>query len=171
MPYINYKRSNHPFIEMTVMPKGAGSENMSASAMLTPSQGLKGIKRFALETVLKAGGNPCPPIIVGMGIGGSADIAMKLAKESLLRPLDKPNPDLQVAALEKELFEALNDLGIGPMGLGGKTTLLGLNIELAHCHTASLPVAINIQCWAARKATARVHPDGRVEYPSHEGVR
>jgi fumarate hydratase subunit alpha len=169
MPYVNVVPSKEPYLEMTVMPKGAGSENMSAMAMLTPSQGLKGIKEFALDTLVRAGGKPCPPIIIGMGIGGSADISIHIAKEALLRPLGVPNPDPEIAALEAELFDILNDIGIGPMGLGGKTSLLGLAIEYAHCHTASLPVAINIQCWAARRCTARIHPDGRVEYPSHEG--
>lgn len=169
MPYINMEETDDPYLEMTVMPKGAGSENMSAMAMLTPSQGLKGIKRFALDTLVRAGGKPCPPIIIGMGIGGSADISIHIAKEALLRPLGQRHPEPDIADLEEELFEALNDIGVGPMGLGGKTTLLGLNIEYAHCHTASLPVAINIQCWAARRCTARIHPDGRVEYPSHEG--
>jgi fumarate hydratase subunit alpha len=170
MPYVNLAITGDPWLELTVMPKGAGSENMSALAMLTPSQGVKGIKRFALDTLVAAGSKPCPPIIIGMGIGGSADIALHLAKESLLRPVDQHHPEPDIAALEKELFDALGTIGIGPMGLGGRTTLLGLNIEYAHCHTASLPVAINIQCWAARKATARIHADGRVEYPSHEGV-
>ncbi len=169
MPYINLLASPKPYLELTVMPKGAGSENMSAMAMLTPSQGLKGIKRFALDTLVRAGGKPCPPIIIGMGIGGSADISIHIAKESLLRPLGQHHHEPEIAALEEELFEALNTIGIGPMGLGGKTTLLGLNIEYAHCHTASLPVAINIQCWAARRCTARIYPDGRVTYPSHDG--
>ena len=163
MPY------EDPYLELTVMPKGAGSENMSAMAMLTPSQGIKGIKQFALDTLVRAGGKPCPPIIIGLGIGGSADISIHIAKEALLRPLGQHHHDPEIAALEEELFEALNTIGIGPMGLGGKTTLLGLNIEYAHCHTASLPVAINIQCWAARRCTARIYPDGRVTYPSHEG--
>ncbi len=169
MPYVNVVPSPEPYLELTVMPKGAGSENMSTMAMLTPSQGLKGIKRFALDTLLRAGGKPCPPIIIGMGIGGSADISIHIAKEALLRPLGQRHHDPAIAALEGELFDALNAIGIGPMGLGGRTTLLGLNVEYAHCHTASLPVAINIQCWAARRCTARIHPDGRVEYPSHEG--
>jgi len=169
MPYINLEPSHDPYLEMTVMPKGAGSENMSAMAMLTPSQGIKGIKQFALDTLVRAGSKPCPPIIIGLGIGGSADISIHIAKEALLRPIGQHHEDPEIAALEKELFEALNTIGIGPMGLGGKTTLLGLNVEYAHCHTASLPVAINIQCWAARRCTARIYEDGRVEYPSHEG--
>jgi fumarate hydratase subunit alpha len=167
MPYINYKNSDNDYLEITVMPKGAGSENMSALGMLLPAQGVKGIKEFALQTLVNAGGKPCPPIIIGMGIGGSADISMKLAKEALLRPVNEHHPDQEIAMLEKDLFEALNTIGIGPMGLGGKTTLLGFNIEYAHCHTASHPVAINIQCWAARRATARIYADGNVEYPTH----
>src|SRR5512136_2440435 len=146
-PYINWKLHDKDYIEITVMTKGAGSENMSQLAMLTPSQGLKGIKEFVLNAVLRAGSNPCPPTILGLGIGGSSDIATKL---------------------EKELLEATNMLGIGPMGLGGKTTCLGLNIEYAYCHTASLPVGLNVQCWAGRRGTVRIHPDGRTSYPTHE---
>jgi fumarate hydratase subunit alpha len=168
MPYINYKFSDNNFMEIAVMPKGAGSENMSALAMLNPSQGLTGIKEFALNTILNAGGKPCPPIIIGMGIGGSADISMKLAKEALLRPLDRHNSDAQIAGLETELKDAVNALGIGPMGLGGNTTALGVNIEHAFCHTASLPVAINIQCWAARRASCRIYPDGKIEHTTHK---
>jgi len=167
MPYINYRFSKEDHIEIAVMPKGAGSENMSALAMLIPSQGLKGIKDFALNTIVNAGGKPCPPTIVGMGIGGSADISIKLAKEALLRSISIRNSDQQIAELESELQEAINSLGIGPMGLGGKTTVLGVNIEYAYCHTASLPVAINLQCWAARKAIARIHNDGSIEYITH----
>jgi len=169
MPYINYRHSNSDFLEISVLPKGAGSENMSALAMLTPAQGLKGIKRFVLDTVVKAGGNPCPPTLVGIGIGGSADIACKLSKEALLRPIGQKHAEKEISDLEQELFEALNDTGIGPMGLGGKTTVLGVNIEYAYCHTASLPVAINLQCWADRRATARIFEDGKVTYPLHGG--
>lgn len=168
MPFINYKVWDNDYIEMTVMTKGAGSENMSQLSMLTPSQGIKGVKEFVLNTVLRASSNPCPPTILGVGIGGSADIAAKLSKEALLRPIDQPNSEPEIAELEKQLKEALNDLGIGPMGLGGKTTVLGVNVEYAYCHTASLPVAVNVQCWAARRGTARIYPDGRVEYPTHE---
>jgi len=168
MPYVHIEKIKDNFLEITVMPKGAGSENMSALAMHTPAAGLKGVKDFILQTVVKAGGQPCPPGILGVGIGGTADVAMKLAKEALLRPLGSRNPDPEIAKLEEELLEALNGLGIGPMGLGGKTTLLGVNIEVAYTHTASLPVAVNYQCWAARRATARIYPDGRVEYISHK---
>ena len=165
MPYINYHFSDNDYLEIGVMPKGAGSENMSRLAMLTPAKGLKGIKEFALETMLHAGGKPCPPVIIGLGIGGSADIAMHLGKQALLRPLDERHPEEEIASLEREILEAINDLGIGPMGMGGKTTLLGVSAEYAYCHTASLPVAINIQCWAARRSLVRMYPDGRVEYP------
>ncbi len=169
MPYINWRMHDKNYIEITVMTKGAGSENMSQLAMLTPSQGLKGIKEFVLNSVLRAGSNPCPPTILGVGIGGSSDIAMKLAKEALLRPIDQRHKDPEIAKLETELLEAINMLGIGPMGLGGKTTCLGLNIEYAYCHTASLPVGLNVQCWAGRHGTVRIHPDGKLAYLSHEG--
>lgn len=163
LPYVSFHPTGEEFVEITVMPKGAGSENMSALSMLTPSQGLKGVKNFVLDTVIKAGGKPCPPTIVGVGIGGTADLACSLAKKALLRPLDVENEDTGLAALEEELAEALNLTGIGPMGLGGSTTVLGVRIATAYCHTASLPVAVNLQCWAARRATARIYPDGRVE--------
>ena len=168
MPFINCKVGDKEYIEITVMTKGAGSENMSQLGMLTPSQGIQGIKEFVLNTVLRAGGNPCPPMVLGIGIGGSSDICMKLAKEALLRPLDERHKDSEIAALETELLEALNMLDIGPMGLGGRTTVLGLNIENAYCHTASLPVAVNVQCWAARRGTVRIHPDGKLQFPTHE---
>ena len=165
MPYINYHFSDNDYLEIGVMPKGAGSENMSRLAMLTPAKGLKGIKEFALETMLKAGGKPYPPVIFGLGIGGSADIAMHLGKQALLRPLGERHPEEEIANLEREILAAINDLGIGPMGMGGNTTLLGVSAEYAHCHTASLPVAINIQCWAARRSLVRLYPDGLAEYP------
>jgi fumarate hydratase subunit alpha len=168
MPYINYRFSDEDYLEIAVMPKGAGSENMSALAMLNPSEGLTGILEFVLNTVLNAGGKPCPPTVIGMGLGGSADISMKLAKEALLRPINTGNSDPQIAELETRIYEALNTLGIGPMGLGGKTTVLGVNCEYAFCHTASLPVAINVQCWAARRAVCRIHKDGTIEHMTHE---
>lgn len=164
MPYTNYRFSDNDYLEIGVMPKGAGSENMSALKMLTPSDGIKGIKQFILDTLVNAGGKPCPPLIMGVGIGGSADISMKMAKEALMRPVNEPHPDPEIAELESELYKALNGIGTGPMGLGGKTTLLGINIEYAFCHTASHPVGINIQCWAARRARARIYEDGTVKY-------
>lgn len=169
MPYIVLAPIDSDFIEITAMPKGAGAENMSKLAMLNPSEGIEGVKRFALDTVLAAGSNPCPPTVIGVGIGGSADISVKLAKTALLRPIDQRHSDKDIAKLETELLEAFNSLGIGAMGLGGKTTVLGVNVELGYCHTASLPVAINVQCWAARRATAKIYKSGKVEYLTHKG--
>jgi fumarate hydratase subunit alpha len=117
---------------------------------------------------MRAGAKPCPPNILGIGVGGGADIAVKLAKQALLRPLNQPNPNPEIAKLEKELFEAANMTGIGPMGLGGKCTVLGVNIEYAHRHPASYPAAVAFQCWAARRATAKIHTDGKVEYLTHK---
>lgn len=141
-------------MRITVMPKGFGSENMSALKMLKPADGFKGVKNFVLETVEKAGANPCPPIIVGVGIGGSFDKAAYLAKHALLRPVNEPNPDEYYAALERELLEKINALGIGPQGFGGKTTALAVLIEAMPTHVAGLPVAVNISCHATRRASA-----------------
>jgi fumarate hydratase subunit alpha len=168
MPYIHFEPADQDYTEITVMTKGAGSENMTALAMLTPSQGIKGIKAFVLESVLRAGGNPCPPTIVGVGIGGSADEALVLSKKAVLRRLDRENEETALAKLERDLKEALNQTGIGPMGLGGRNTVLGVKIEEAYCHTASLPVAVTLQCWAARRASARIMVDDTVHY-SQEG--
>lgn len=143
-------------LEITVAPKGAGSENMSRLAMLKPADGEAGVRRFVLETVRTAGANPCPPVIVGVGIGGSFDKAALLAKKALLRPLDVPNPDPCYAALEAQLLDEVNTLGIGPQGFGGRTTALGLSIEAAPTHVASLPVAVNMSCHATRRASARL---------------
>jgi fumarate hydratase subunit alpha len=118
--------------------------------MLTPAQGWEGIKDFVLTRVAEAGPNPCPPTIVGVGVGGTFDAAPVLAKKALFRPLDQPHPDPDIAALEEELLHSINDLGIGPMGLGGKTTSLGLRMNLSPCHIASLPLAVNIQCHSSR---------------------
>lgn len=141
-------------MRITVMPKGFGSENMSALKMLKPADGVEGVKNFVLETVEKAGANPCPPIIVGVGIGGSFDKAAYLAKHALLRPVDEPNPDEYYATLESELLDKINALGIGPQGFGGKTTALAVLIEAMPTHVAGLPVAVNISCHATRRASA-----------------
>ncbi|MCL7475118.1 MAG: fumarate hydratase [Methanosarcinales archaeon] len=146
LPDINYFFVDGTAITITVAPKGAGSENMSAIRMLKPSQ-VDSVKQFVVETVFRAGGMPCPPIIVGVGIGGSFDKAARLAKHSLLRELN------DMDEFELEILEAINSLEIGPMGLGGRTTALAVHVEKAHCHTASLPVAVNIQCWANRHAS------------------
>ncbi len=137
-------------LEITLAPKGFGSENMSKLAMLKPSDGIEGIKAFVLDTVIEAGANPCPPIIVGIGIGGTMDKAAYIAKRSLLRRLGEKNPDPQLAQLELELLDLVNSTGIGPQGLGGKTTALAVHIEAFPTHIAGLPVAINIQCHCAR---------------------
>jgi fumarate hydratase subunit alpha len=137
-------------LKIAFMAKGGGSENMSRVTMLAPAQGWPGIKRFVLERVAEAGPNPCPPTIVGIGIGGTFDYAPILAKKALLRKLGDVNPDPTLAAMESELLEALNKLGIGPMGLGGKTSCLDVKIATSPCHIASLPLAVNIQCHSSR---------------------
>ncbi len=140
-------------IEITVAPKGFGSENMSKIAMLRPSDGLAGVKDFVCKVVEEAGPNPCPPIVVGVGIGGTFDKAAYLAKKALLRPVDKRNDDPFYAALEQDLLEQINALGIGPQGFGGKTTALAVNIEKFPTHIAGLPVAVNINCHVTRHKT------------------
>jgi fumarate hydratase subunit alpha len=137
-------------LKIAFMAKGGGSENMSRVTMLAPAQGWPGIRKFVIERVAEAGPNPCPPTIVGIGIGGTFDFAPILAKKALLRILDDVNPDPKLAGMERELLEALNKLGIGPMGLGGKTTCLGVKIAMSPCHIASLPLAVNIQCHSSR---------------------
>ncbi len=140
-------------IRVTVGPKGFGSENMSAIRMFKPSAGLQGIKDFILETVEAAGPNPCPPMVVGVGIGGTFDKAALLAKKALMRPIDSEHPDPFYAALEREMLERINELGIGPQGFGGRTTALGLNIETMPTHIAGMPCAINISCHVTRHKT------------------
>jgi len=141
-------------LKITVMPKGGGSENMSRLFMLTPEQGRSGIIEVVLRAVNEAGSNPCPPVIVGVGIGGTAEIAMALAKKATLRPLGSTNSDPENVRLEKELTKRVNALGIGPEGLGGQTTALAVHIELFPSHIASLPIAVSLQCHAARQKEA-----------------
>jgi len=168
VPFINWEIVPGNELEITVLPKGGGSENVSALGMLNPSDGVVGLKKFVIDTVIKAGAKPCPPIILGVAVGGGADIAMKLAKKTLLKPINEPNPDPKLAKIEKELLETINSTGIGPMGLGGKTTVLAVKLDYAHRHPASYPVAVVVQCWAARKASAKICSDGKVEYLTHE---
>src|SRR5512137_2177036 len=137
-------------IKITVAPKGAGSENMSRVVMLTPSEGIEGVKRFVIQRVKESGSNPCPPTIVGVGIGGTMEQAAFLAKKSLLRPLGSKNPDPELDRLESEILTEINRLGIGPQGLGGRTTSLAVQILMMPCHIASLPLAVNIQCHVQR---------------------
>lgn len=137
-------------LKISFMAKGGGSENMSRVTMLSPSQGWAGIKKFVVQRVAEAGPNPCPPIILGIGIGGSFEVAPRIAKKALLRPLDDAHPDPGIAEMERELLSEVNRLGIGPMGLGGATTCLAVKIAVAPCHIASLPLAVNVQCHSAR---------------------
>ena len=164
IPHIEWVYTDQDYVELLASIKGGGSENMSALAMITPGLGVKGIKRFVVDTVVKAGAQPCPPTVVGVGLGGTVEISFKLAKLALLRPIGSRNQDKDVANLEDELFNLINQTGIGPMGLGGKTTCLDVKIEYAHCHTATLPVAVYFQCWADRRAAARIGLDGSFEF-------
>lgn len=170
IPFINYDFiPDADYLEITVFPKGGGSENMCALGMLKPGQGINGIKKFVIESILRAGGQPCPPVIVGIGIGGGADIALKLGKKQLMRPLGQRHSDPKIAKLEEDLLKAINMTGFGSMGLGGDvSTALDVKIDYAHRHPASLPVGVAIQCWAARRSTARIYPDGRVEFLTHK---
>lgn len=146
-------------LEITVFPKGFGSENNNALLMGLPGDGVEGVRDFVVETVLRAGGKPCPPVIVGVGIGGSSDLAMKLAKKALLGRVGERNPVKELASLEENILGSINEAGSGPMGMGGKTTALDVKIRTAHTHTAGLPVGVCIQCWAARRATATIRDD------------
>ena len=163
IPVIEFEFIPEDFLEISLLIKGAGSENFSSLRMLNPSDGLSGIRDFIIKEIANADGKPCPPIILGVGIGGTSDLASGMAKKALLRPIGSKNGDEEIARFENNLLGDINRLGIGVMGLGGETTCLDVNIEIAHCHTASLPVAINIGCWATRKARARIFED-KVEF-------
>jgi len=141
-------------LKISVMPKGGGAENMTRLAMLSPARGRQGVIDFVVSAVDEAGSNPCPPVIVGVGIGGTAEKALMLAKRALLRRVSEPNPDAEVAELEKEILKRVNNLGIGPMGYGGRITALAVHAEVLPAHIASLPVAVNLQCHSARHQEA-----------------
>lgn len=158
IPQIDIELVNTDSLEITVFPKGFGSENNNALKMALPGEGETGIKDFVLDTVLSAGGKPCPPIVVGVGIGGSSDMALKLAKKALLRQVGVNHSEKRVSNLEMDILEMVNSTGIGPMGMGGKTTALDVKIEYADTHTAGLPIGVCIQCWAARRATGVLKP-------------
>lgn len=158
IPQIDVELVNTDSLEITVFPKGFGSENNNALKMALPGEGETGIKDFVLDTVLSAGGKPCPPIVVGVGIGGSSDMALKLAKKALLRQVGVNHSEKRVSNLEMDILEMVNSTGIGPMGMGGKTTALDVKIEYADTHTAGLPIGVCIQCWAARRATGVLKP-------------
>jgi len=163
MPLIEWELVEGGEVTVTLLPKGGGSENMSALRMLLPSAGLIGIKEAVIDHVIAAGGAPCPPTIIGIGIGGGADTALQLAKRALLREVGAPHPEAAVAVLEKELLALVNRTGVGPMGLGGRTTALAVHVEYAMRHPASLPLGIVMQCWADRRGRVFIHPDGRIE--------
>ncbi|MBR5503802.1 MAG: fumarate hydratase [Methanobrevibacter sp.] len=156
VPIVDIELVDTDYIEFTIMPKGFGSENNNALKMALPAEGIEGVKDFVVETALKAGGKPCPPIVVGVGIGGSSDMALKLGKKALLGKVGERNPDPTIAEMELECLERINKDGKGPMGLGGRTTALDVKILKMDTHTAGLPIGVVIQCWADRHATARL---------------
>jgi fumarate hydratase subunit alpha len=153
---IHYKFTPGKRIKITVMPKGFGSENAGKLKMLTPSQGIEGVKNFVLEVIKETGPNACPPLFVGIGVGGSMSNVTLLAKEALLRPINKSNPDKKIAKLEKELLKKINELGIGPQGIGGKVTALNVSIEDFPTHIGGLPVCVNLSCYLLRYKSATV---------------
>ncbi|MEM4576029.1 MAG: fumarate hydratase [Candidatus Nezhaarchaeales archaeon] len=163
IPGVTFVYEDVDYMDIVVVLKGGGSENTSALYMVPPGEGIEGIKRAVLKAVVKAGGQPCPPIVLNIGIGGTVDLTFKLAKIAMIRPLGVRHPEGEIAELEEALLGMINSTGLGPMGLGGRFTALDVKIEYAYCHTASLPVAINPQCWADRRASARIHPDGSWE--------
>ena len=164
VPFINLEFGDQDYLEISVIPKGAGCENMSALFMLRPSDGLEGVRRAILRHVAEKARNACPPIVLGIGMGGTAEEAMRAAKENHLKHLTQINGDAELANLENRLLAEINALGVGTMGLGGLRTALAVKIKRIPCHTASLPVAINIECWADRRMSARIYPNGKVEY-------
>ena len=160
-PIIHWEFMKGDSLEIVVVPKGGGSEYVTVLKMIPPGLGLGGVKRVVIDAVLEAGAKPCPPTIVGVGLGGGVDTAVYLAKKAAcIRRLDTMNPNPTLARLEEELYSELNSLGIGPQGLGGRTTVLGVHIDYSHRHPASYPVAVVFQCWAARRATVLVGRDG-----------
>lgn len=161
-PAISLNIVNGDSATVHLLPKGGGSEQMSRLWMLNPADGIEGLKKQVLKRVQEAGGRPCPPTVIGIGIGGSADMCMKLAKKSLLRPLGSHNPDENAAALESELLDAVNKLGVGPMGMGGKTTALAVHVEFAPRHPATFPVGMVMQCWCNRRVVIRLDSQGEV---------
>ena len=141
-------------LKISVIPKGGGSENCSRLTVMPPAKGRQGIIDFVINLVDESGSNPCPPVIIGLGIGGTTDKTMAMAKKALLRKVGEPNPDAEVAELEREILQKVNNLGIGPMGYGGRTTALAVHAEVFPAHIASMPVAVNMQCWCARRREA-----------------
>lgn len=167
IPWINLDLVDGDEAIIHVLPKGGGSEYTCKLWSLSPGLGIKGVKEAVIRTIYEAGGKPCPPIIVGVGIGGGADISMKLAKKAILKPVGERNEDPRIAEVEEELVKKANELGIGPMGVGGSTTVLDIHIDWAHRHPANLHVGIVTQCWAARRATIKVDSSGDIKFLSH----
>ena len=159
IPPIDIQLIDEDYIEITILPKGFGSENNNKLKMALPAEGIKGIKDFVVQTVLEAKGKPCPPTVIGVGIGGTSDLALKLGKKALMGEIGVRNSDPVLAKLEQEIMDEINASGIGPMGLGGKTTTLDVKILKAHTHTAGLPIGVCIQCWANRYASAKIYDD------------
>ncbi len=162
IPYITWELVPGDSAEIHLLPKGGGSENCCKLVLLTPAKGIPGVKRAVVEHIAACRGLPCPPTVVGVGIGGGADLSLKLGKLALLRPVGTRHPEPEVAALEEELEGMINALGVGPMGLGGKTTVLAVHIEYAHRHPASFPLGIVVQCWADRRAHVVISPKGEI---------
>jgi len=155
------------YAEVTVLLKGGGSEIVARARNLVPAEGLKGVMKYVIEAVYEAGPRPCPPIIVSVGIGANVSIAMKLAAKGLLRPVGVRHEDPEVARLEETLLQAINGIGYGAHGMGGRVTALDVHVDYAPRHPATLSVAVVMNCWAARRATMRVYADGRIEYITH----
>jgi len=163
IPNITWELTSGKECTIHIIPKGGGSENMSALWMLNPGRGLTESKKLIVEHIVNAGGKPCPPTIVGIGIGGGADICLQLAKKALLRKIGKRHSEKNVARMEEELIELINKSGVGPMGIGGKTTVLDVHIEYAHRHPASFPVGLILQCWANRRKTIKFTKNGIIQ--------
>ena len=163
IPYINWNIVKGSECTIHILPKGGGSENMSALWMLTPGEGFDEAKNLIVEHIKKAGGKPCPPTIVGIGIGGGADICMNLAKKALLRKIGERHKERKIAKLEEELIKLINKTGVGPMGMGGVTTVLDVHIEYAYRHPASFPVGLVLQCWAHRRKTIKISKNGSIK--------
>jgi fumarate hydratase subunit alpha len=167
IPWINWELVPGDSLEVIAFPKGGGSENVSIVGMLKPGLGLKGVKKLIVDNAMSYMGKACAPNIIGVGIGGGTDIAIKIAKQQLLRPLSDKHPEPEVAKIEAELMDAINSTGVGPMGLGGKTTVLGVKVDYAMRHPASLPVGVAIQCWASRYSKAVITKNLDVTYVTH----
>ncbi|HEV2577334.1 MAG TPA: fumarate hydratase [Acidobacteriaceae bacterium] len=163
--------ANSDEIELTLAPKGSGSENMSFLRMLVPAEGIRGIHKFVLQCIFESGAKPCPPVIVGVGLGGTSDVACALAKKaSCFRKIGTVSEDPEIAQLERELLDEINRTGVGPQGLGGATTALAVHIEWAHTHITQNPVAVNLQCWRGERAEAVITAAGDVRLPEQEAV-